>query len=257
MFSRRALASSSLRVGSSPERTLFASLPSAVLVFFGKFLSVCLLFAPDCAFFTFLRAAARCFSLGISVDYPRGLGANGGHSFGSRRPWVATRGAMATRFSASFPTGLRYEPTPKRVRADVNGTTVLDTTRAVLVWKPGESVPKYAAPADDVDIAVVDRLADGAAQRCADDDLRDYLLFEWDAFDRWREEEEEVVGHPRDPFHRVDIRRSSRHVRVALDGVKLAESRSPSLLFETGLPVRYYFAREDVDLERLEPSSTR
>lgn len=161
---------------------------------------------------------------------------------------------MATRFSESLPSDLRFEPTPKRIRAEVEATVVADTTSALLVWEPAQVVPKYAIPEDDVDR---EQLPSDAARRCDDPDLDGYLLFDWDAFDRWREEDEEVIGHPRDPFHRVDIRRSSRRIAVACDGVALADSRAPVLVFETGLPVRYYLPREDVDMERLRPSPTR
>ena len=66
-----------------------------------------------------------------------------------------------------------------------------------------------------------------------------------------------VVGHPRDPFHRIDVIRSSRHVKVTLDGETLAESYRPLALFETGLPTRWYLPREDVNMDRLQPSETR
>lgn len=126
----------------------------------------------------------------------------------------------------------------------------MDTRRAVLVWPPEAVVPTYAFPSDDV------RLAEGV-HPCADDDLAGYVQVDWTAVDRWLEEDEELVGHPRDPFHRIDIRQSSRHVVVSLDGEVVAESRRPVLLFETGLPVRYYLPREDVRLDLLGSSDRR
>jgi uncharacterized protein (DUF427 family) len=74
--------------------------------------------------------------------------------------------------------------------------------------------------------------------------------------DEWLEEDEPVYTHPRDPYSRVDILASSRHVRVELDGVTLAESRSPRILFETGLPVRYYLPISDLRMDLLRPSQT-
>jgi uncharacterized protein (DUF427 family) len=74
--------------------------------------------------------------------------------------------------------------------------------------------------------------------------------------DAWFEEDEEVFVHPRDPHKRVDILASSRHVRVEIDGVTLAESSSPRMLFETSLPVRYYLPKPDVRLDLLVPSDT-
>jgi hypothetical protein len=67
--------------------------------------------------------------------------------------------------------------------------------------------------------------------------------FEWNALDAWYEEDEQVFVHPRDPYTRVDAPRSTRHVRVELDGTVLAESPSPVLVFETGLPTRYCVGR--------------
>jgi uncharacterized protein (DUF427 family) len=84
--------------------------------------------------------------------------------------------------------------------------------------------------------------------------LKNYLAFVWHKMDHWYEEEEEVFVHPRDPYKRVDSMPSSRHVRVVVNGVTIAETRRPTLLFETGLPTRYYIPPEDVRMELLEPS---
>lgn len=98
-----------------------------------------------------------------------------------------------------------------------------------------------------------DRRRAGAAFAPADPDLADTVIVDFTAADEWWEEDEQVVGHPRDPFHRVDTRHSSRHVRIESDGTLLAESSSPTLVFETNLPVRYYLSRADVVVP-LEPS---
>ncbi len=74
--------------------------------------------------------------------------------------------------------------------------------------------------------------------------------------DAWYEEEEEIFVHPRDPYKRVDVMQSSRHVRVVMAGETVAETRRYRLLFETGLPTRYYMPKEDVRADLLEPSST-
>jgi uncharacterized protein (DUF427 family) len=81
-------------------------------------------------------------------------------------------------------------------------------------------------------------------------------VLDFKGFDAWYEEDERNLSHPRDPFHRIDIVHSSRHVRVESDGETLAESSRPYLLFETGLPVRYYLPPEDVRLDRLGASET-
>ena len=160
---------------------------------------------------------------------------------------------MAIRVADSLPRGLRYEPTPKWIRAERGGETVVDSRRAVLVWGPEKVVPAYAFPAEDVR---VDLLGE-ATQRCADGDLDGYVHVSWDAAERWLEEDDEVVGHPADPFHRIDIRSSSRHVVVSLDGTVYADSQRPVLLFETGLPVRHYLPREDVRMDLLTASDHR
>lgn len=187
---------------------------------------------------------------------------------------------MATRTSAALPRDLRYEPTPKRVRAEAAGTTVADSRAAMLVWESGRAVPVYAFPDGDVrrehladsaaplpdahgggatywTLTAGDEPVENAAWRYADPDLAGHVALSWEAFDRWLEEDEEVFGHPRDPWHRVDGRRSSRHVQVALDGEVIADSRRPTVVFETGLPTRYYLPREDVAMERLQPTQTR
>ena len=160
---------------------------------------------------------------------------------------------MAVRVSSAIPRDLRYEPTPKWIRAERGDEVVVDSRRAVLVWGREKVVPGYAFPAEDVRAD----LLEGAVEECSDPDLSGFVAVRWGAVDRWLEEDEEVVGHPRDPFHRIDIRRSSRLVEVSLDGRVVAESRRPVLLFETGLPVRHYLPREDVWMGMLTPSDER
>ena len=211
---------------------------------------------------------------------------------------------MATRL-ARFESGLselRYIPTAKHVRATVDGRTIVDSRRAVLLWEPQRVVPQYAVPVADVAADLVPgrpgdgdtrggpvRMGDrgtevltpeagfghhtargevltvrtsdqervGAAFRLADPDLADHVVLDWDAFDEWFEEAQPVIGHPHDPLARIDVLRSDRHVRVERDGTVLAESSRPRLLFETGLPVRFYLPPEDVRLDLLSPSVTR
>jgi uncharacterized protein (DUF427 family) len=87
-------------------------------------------------------------------------------------------------------------------------------------------------------------------------ELRGTVRFQWDAMGAWFEEDEQVYTHPRDPYTRVDILASSRRVRVLLDGLVLADSKSPRLLFETGLPRRYYLPRTHVRMDLLQRSQT-
>jgi uncharacterized protein (DUF427 family) len=100
----------------------------------------------------------------------------------------------------------------------------------------------------------------GAAMRYEDSPLeaiRDLVRFDWDAMTEWLEEDEIVYTHPRDPYTRVDILPSSRHLRVEFDAIVVAETRQPRLLFETGLPTRYYLPLTDVRMDLLRPSSSR
>ncbi len=85
-----------------------------------------------------------------------------------------------------------------------------------------------------------------------DDDLADDVALDFAAFD-WHEEDERIFGHPRDPYHRIDVRESSRQVRVLVGGEVVAESRRLLVLFETGLPTRYYLRPEEVRLDLLDP----
>lgn len=109
---------------------------------------------------------------------------------------------------------------------------------------------------DWFDLVVGDRVAPHAAWVRDDPAISDRLVFNWrpGVLDRWTEEDEEVIEHPRDPHKRVEVIASSRRIQVSRDGVELADSRRPVLLYETDLPTRYYLPREDVRLDLLEDS---
>ena len=142
---------------------------------------------------------------------------------------------------------LTYYPTARWIRGTREGDTVIDSRHALLVWEPGKKVPIYAFPADDVALTSSED-ADSLGVRHLDDrELGGYVTLPWDALEHWYEEDEEVFVHPRDPFVRVDALHSSRHVRVERDGRRLGESDAPILVFETGLPTRYYLPERDID----------
>jgi uncharacterized protein (DUF427 family) len=176
---------------------------------------------------------------------------------------------------------VRVEQGAKRVRAYLGGQPVADSIRPVLVWeKP--YYPAYYFPLDDVRMELLEEdggsvhspsrgdattytvtagggEARGAALRFADsplEELRELIRLDWDAMDAWFEEDEEVFTHPRDPYTRVDILASSRSVRVEVDGETIAESATPRLLFETGLPVRYYLPKTHVRMDLLTATET-
>jgi uncharacterized protein (DUF427 family) len=145
---------------------------------------------------------------------------------------------MAVRMGDVWRAGLRYEPSERWIRAWKDGELVVDTRQPVVVWREGKTVPQYWFPEEDV------HGLDG--ERSDDPDLAGLVYVPFDAADKWMEEDEVMLGHARDPFARIDVRRSTRRVRVEKDGQVLAETDRPLLLFENGLPTRYYIPLEDV-----------
>ena len=121
---------------------------------------------------------------------------------------------------------------------------------------PSTSFGNHTAAGGELDVVTAAATAPRAAFRPEDPDLAGYVILDFAAFD-WLEDDEEIIGHPRDPFHRVDIRASSVDVQVALDGVALASTNGAQLLYETLLPVRYYIPPADVRLDLLEESPKR
>jgi uncharacterized protein (DUF427 family) len=176
---------------------------------------------------------------------------------------------------------LYFEDSPRRVRATLGGETVADSRSVKLLHETG-LLPVYYFPEEDVreglleasdhtthcpfkgdaaywSVRVGDRVAENAVWGYPEPleeapPLAGYRAFYWRAMDRWYEEDEEVFVHPRDPYHRVDVLQSSRHVKVSLGGEVVAESGRPKVLFETGLPPRYYLPPEDVRTEFLTPT---
>lgn len=169
---------------------------------------------------------------------------------------------------------------PRRVRAILAGKVVLDTTRAVYVWE-WANYPHYYIPIADVNadflvneqrshrmsrgVAAMHGLRVGPVERpsCArlflDDSLEGLsgtLRFDWEALDAWYEEDEEVFVHPRNPYVRVDALRSTRSIRIEMERSVIAESLSPVMVFETGLPTRYYLNSTEVNFDYLVPTSS-
>ena len=178
---------------------------------------------------------------------------------------------------------IAFEPSPKRIRVMFNGKTVADTLCAGLMREAGR-MPVYYFQRPDVRMDLMERT--NHVSRCpyrgeasywtlrvggrqSENAVWSYehppsdfaaiagwLAFEWDRADHWFEEDEEVFGHARDPYHRVEVRPSSREVRVLLGGETIAQTRRAMLLFETGLPTRYYIPPGNVRTEFLSRSRT-
>jgi uncharacterized protein (DUF427 family) len=196
---------------------------------------------------------------------------------------LSARPAGRFNFDAPPPGQALYvEPCPKRVRVVFGGETVADSRAVVLVHESGHQ-PVYYFPPDDVradllvpsdrhshcpkkgdagyhTIAVGDLVGESVAWYYPEplsgaEELRGLIAFYWERMDAWFEEDEQVVGHPADPYHRIDVRRSGAHIRISLNGELLAESSRAMALFESNLPTRWYLPREDVQAQ-LEASVT-
>jgi uncharacterized protein (DUF427 family) len=182
------------------------------------------------------------------------------------------------------PTGraLYLEPSPKRIRVEVGGEIIADSLRAMLLHESGHQ-PVYYFPPDDVRAEVIEpserhthcpkkgdasyytiRVGDHVVESGAwyypepiegAPPIKDLIAFYFNRMDRWLEEDEEIVVHPRDPYHRIDVLRSDRHLRVSRDGELLADTHRALALFESNLPTRWYLPREDV-VAGLGPSDT-
>jgi uncharacterized protein (DUF427 family) len=142
------------------------------------------------------------------------------------------------------------EPCPRRVRVVHGGHIAVDTVSALYVW----DLPYY--PAWYVPDASINRAIVPTAAISTGKGIDGYSRIAWDGVDSWFEEDEEVFRHPRDPYHRVDALHSTRHVRVSVNGVVVADSKQPRLLFETSLPTRYYLPKLDVRMDLLSPTDT-
>src|SRR6266571_6437291 len=185
--------------------------------------------------------------------------------------------------SPSFSSGFRWEDSRRRVRVIFAGVTIADSKHVMLLHEFGR-LPVFYFPMEDVrmdmteatkrhthsplkgeasywTIRVGDRVAENAAWSYLNPlpdgpQVKGYIAFYWDQMDAWYEEDEQVFAHARDPYKRVDILPSSRHVRVVLAGVTIADSRRPRLLLETGLPIRYYLSEQDIRMEHLAATQT-
>jgi uncharacterized protein (DUF427 family) len=170
---------------------------------------------------------------------------------------------------------------PKWVRVFFGGEYIADSRKVILV-RHRQRTPIYYFPREDVrteflkestysreleglgqasywTVEIGEHVAQHAAWSISEPepeagDLEGYIAFKWGQMDAWFEEDEQVYVHARDPYTRVDVAQSSRHVRVVVGGKTVAETDRPVLLFETGLPTRYYIPKVDVRMDMLKPS---
>jgi uncharacterized protein (DUF427 family) len=203
--------------------------------------------------------------------------------------WMTGNGPLGRKPAGSFNfeppepgQALYIEPCPKRVRVEVGGEQIADSRSVIFVHESGLQ-PVYYFPPQDVRADVLEphdrhthcpkkgdasyytiRVGDHAVEAGAwyypeplpgAERLAGLIAFYWDRMDAWFEEREQVYVHPRDPYHRIDVRRTDRRIRVSLGGELLAETARAVALFESNLPTRWYIPREDV-CGSLEPSDT-
>jgi uncharacterized protein (DUF427 family) len=174
--------------------------------------------------------------------------------------------------------------TQKWVRVYFGGRVIADSRRVVLLREEG-LWPLYFFPQQDVRMELLERSDHRTIRKsvgeatywsvCVDDriasdaawaypnpnptvaDLKEMISFDWEPMDAWFEEDEELFSHARDPYHRVDAIPSSRHVKVVVGGMVIAETHRPVMVFETGVHPRYYIPKTDVRMDHLLPSETR
>lgn len=174
-----------------------------------------------------------------------------------------------------------WEPTGRWIRVRLGDQWIANSKRAMMLRETGR-LPVYYFPQADVRMELLapakasnsnpvlgeaTRFSVMAGAQTAEDaawtyanpsagapDVKGYVAFEWRKMDAWFEEDDEVFVHPRDPYKRIDVMHSSRHVQVVIGGQAVADTRRPRLLFETGLPTRYYIPMQDVRLDLLAPS---
>jgi uncharacterized protein (DUF427 family) len=157
----------------------------------------------------------------------------------------------AGRFNFESPPGVQYlEAFPRRIRALAGGEIVADSIGVRMLYEQYH-LPAWCFPPEDVRRDVL-----GSGAWVYEEGLaRGLVGIAWNAADQWLEEEEEVIAHPRDPYHRLELRDTSRQVEVALDGEVLAGSSRPLALFEASLPPRWYFNRDEIRAA-LDPNPT-
>ncbi|MCL2419307.1 MAG: DUF427 domain-containing protein [Conexibacteraceae bacterium] len=176
---------------------------------------------------------------------------------------------------------LYAEPLRRRLRAELGGETVVQSDDAILLFEPGRYPVAYFP---------VDEFADGALRpiehRSTHPELGETAWYEvmggtrsaakgawqhvalpehaallegkvalaWRAMDGFYEEDDRILGHAADPYHRIDVRRTSRHIVVRAGDRIVADSTGPLVLYESGFAPRWYVPRDDVAAGALAPN---
>ena len=182
-----------------------------------------------------------------------------------------------------LPERLLYaEPLRRRMRVAFGGAQIAQSDDVVILHEPGRYPVAYFPKADVADtvLAATERVTEhpelGAtawyAVRHGDHEaargawehtdlpafasiLADRVAFAWHAMDGFYEEDERILGHAADPYHRIDIRQTSRHLVVRDGDEVVAETHRPLVLFESGFAPRWYVPRDDVVDSVLTPVS--
>ena len=128
----------------------------------------------------------------------------------------------------------------------LDGRTVVDSERALLVHRPG-GAPLWAFPPDDVDDAVI--TVDVA-------EAPGHVEVAWKAADAWFQEDDEVRLHAPNPYHRVEYVKTRRHLRVVASGEVLVDTTNTLAVYETALEPRLYVPRSEVRMDLLLASDT-
>jgi uncharacterized protein (DUF427 family) len=176
---------------------------------------------------------------------------------------------------------LYVERLRRRMRVRFGGRWIAESERVLLLFEPGRYPVAYF-PEADVAAGVLERTeyttqhadlgptswyivhageqhiaARGAWQHAGlpayASELQGHVAFAWRAMDGFYEEDERILGHAADPYHRIDIRQSSRNLVVRHDGRVIANTRRALVLYESGFAPRWYVPRADIDEIALTP----
>jgi uncharacterized protein (DUF427 family) len=175
----------------------------------------------------------------------------------------------------AMPARLLYaEPLRRRLRAELGGRTVVQSDDAVLLFEPGRYPVAYF-PREDFapgvlqpserrthhpDLGETAWFEVAGAPRAAWEHvalppyaaiLEDKVALAWRAMDAFYEEDDRIVGHAADPYHRIDVRHSSRHLVVRAGERVVADTTTPLVLYESGFAPRWYVPRADVVADAL------